>query len=307
MLPFILRRVTQAVPVLILVSFAVFSIMFLLPGDAATLMLQDTGASAEAVARLRAQLGLDQPPHMQYLRFVGNVLQGDLGTSLQSGRTVAQELRSSLPPTIELALAAMLVAILVGFATGILASLMRNTWGDTLMTGIALFGISMPNFWLGLMLIFLFSINLQWFPVGGTGGLDRLVLPAVTLGFAFAGSIARLTRSSMLEVLDQDYVRTARAKGVFTRTLVLGHAFRNALLPVVTVLGLQLGQLLAGTVVVEFVFARQGLGSLLLASILTKDFQVVQIGILFAAIVYLVTNLLVDILYTFIDPRIRRA
>jgi peptide/nickel transport system permease protein len=175
------------------------------------------------------------------------------------------------------------------------------------MTGIALFGISMPNFWLGLMLIFLFSINLQWFPVGGTGGLDRLVLPALTLGFAFAGSIARLTRSSMLEVLDQDYVRTARAKGVYRHRLVLGHAFRNALLPVVTVLGLQLGQLLAGTVVVEYVFARQGLGSLILASILTKDFQVVQIGILFAAVVYLVTNLLVDILYTFIDPRIRRA
>jgi peptide/nickel transport system permease protein len=235
------------------------------------------------------------------------VIQGDMGTSMQSGRPVAQEILYSLPPTLELALAAMVIAILLGFSTGILAALMRNTWGDTAMTGIALFGISMPNFWLGLMLIFVFSIHLHWLPVGGTGGFERLILPAITLGFSFAGSIARLTRSSMLEVLDQDYVRTARAKGAHTWGLVMGHAFRNALLPVVTVLGLQLGQLLAGTVVVEFVFARQGLGSLILASILTKDFQVVQIGILFAAVVYVATNLVVDVLYTFIDPRIRRA
>lgn len=307
MLSYLASRLLQALLVLVLVSVAVFSILFLLPGDPATLMLSETGASAEAVARLRAQLGLDQPAHIQYLRFVGNALRGDLGHSLASGRRVTDEIITYLPATLQLALAAIVIAIVIGTLAGIVAALYQNTAIDTLAMVIALFGISMPVFWLGLMLIFLFSLRLGWLPATGQGGLDRLILPALALGITYSGTIARLTRSSMLEVLRQEYMTTARAKGLHPRIVIIRHGLRNALIPVVTMIGLQMGQLLGGAVIVETVFARQGLGSLTVSSIFAKDFRVVQGTILMSAVVYTGINLFVDLLYVLIDPRIRES
>jgi ABC-type dipeptide/oligopeptide/nickel transport system permease component len=305
MLSYLSRRILQAIPVLILVSIAIFSILYLLPGDPAALMLAETGASAEAVARLRTQLGLDQPAYIQYFRFVGNALRGDFGYSLYSGRPVIAEIRSYLPNTLQLALAAALIAILIGVVSGIIAALYQNSWVDTLMMLVSLFGVSMPIFWLGLMMIFIFSVQLRWFPTTGQGGLNRLVLPAVALGFAYSGTIARLTRSSMLEVLRQEYMTTARAKGLSEFLILIRHGLRNALIPVVTMVGLQLGQLFGGTVIVETVFARPGLGSLTVNSIFVKDFRVVQATILMSAVIYMGMNLLVDFLYTLLDPRIK--
>ena len=307
MVTFLARRLLQAIPVLILVSIAVFSILYLLPGDPATLMLVETGASAEAVAKLRTQLGLDLPPHIQYFNFVKNALRGDLGKSITSGRAVTTEIKTYLPPTLELASAAAIIAIIIGTITGIVAAIYQNSWIDALMTVFSLFGISMPIFWSGLMLIFLFSVRFHWFPATGQGGLNRLVLPAVALGFTYSGTIARLTRSSMLEVLRQEYMITARAKGLAERIVLIQHGLRNALIPVVTMVGLQLGQLFGGTVIVETVFARQGLGSLTVNAILFKDFRVVQGTILFSAVAYMGMNLVVDFLYTLIDPRIRES
>jgi peptide/nickel transport system permease protein len=307
MVTFLARRLVQSIPVLILVSIAVFSILYLLPGDPATLMLVETGATAESIAKLRTQLGLDLPPHIQYFNFVKNALRGDLGKSIVSGRAVTAEIKTYLPPTLELATAAAIIAIIIGTITGIVAAIYQNSWIDAFMTIFSLFGISMPIFWSGLMLIFLFSVRFHWFPATGQGGLNRLVLPAVALGFTYAGTIARLTRSSMLEVLRQEYMITARAKGLAERIVLIRHGLRNALIPVVTMVGLQLGQLFGGTVIVETVFARQGLGSLTVNAILIKDFRVVQGTILFSAIAYMGMNLVVDFLYTLIDPRIRES
>lgn len=305
MLTYLARRVLEVIPVLILVSVAVFSILYLLPGDPAALMLVETGASAEAVARLRSQLGLDQPAYIQYFKFVGNALRGDFGHSLYSGRPVIAEIRSGLPNTLQLALAAALIAVLVGVVSGIVAAHYQNTWVDILMMMVSLFGVSMPIFWLGIMMIYIFSVSLHWFPMTGQGGLSRLVLPAVALGFTYSGTIARMTRSSMLEVLRQDYMTTARAKGLSKLLVVLRHGLRNALIPVITMVGLQLGQLFGGTVIVETVFARPGLGSLTVNAIFVKDFRVVQGTILMSAAIYVVMNLLVDLLYTLVDPRIK--
>lgn len=305
MIVYLLRRFLQAIPVLILVSFAIFSILYLLPGDPAALMLSETGASAEAVARLRSQLGLDQPAYIQYFRFVGNALAGDLGNSITSGRPVITEIRSALPNTLQLALAAALIAVIIGVVSGIVAGLYQNTWVDTLMMMVSLFGVSMPIFWLGLMMIFIFSVRLHWFPMTGQGGLDRLILPAVALGFTYSGTIARMTRSSILEVLRQEYMTTARAKGLAEHVVLLRHGLRNALIPVITMVGLQMGQLFGGTVIVETVFARPGLGSLTVNAIFIKDFRVVQGTILMSAVIFMAINLLVDFVYTLLDPRIK--
>ena len=305
MIVYLLRRFLQAIPVLILVSFAIFSILYLLPGDPAALMLSETGASAEAVARLRSQLGLDQPAYIQYFRFVGNALRGDLGNSITSGRPVITEIRSALPNTLQLALAAALIAVIIGVVSGIVAGLYQNTWVDTLMMMVSLFGVSMPIFWLGLMMIFIFSVRLHWFPMTGQGGLDRLILPAVALGFTYSGTIARMTRSSILEVLRQEYMTTARAKGLAEHVVLLRHGLRNALIPVITMVGLQMGQLFGGTVIVETVFARPGLGSLTVNAIFIKDFRVVQGTILMSAVIFMAINLLVDFVYTLLDPRIK--
>lgn len=283
----------------------VFGILYLLPGDPATLMLVETGASAEAIEELRQELGLDQPAYRQYLDFVGNMLRGDLGRSVRTNQRVTDMIWAQLPATLELAFASMLIAITVGCSLGFVAAIRHNTWVDTVSMMLSLAGISIPIFWSSLMLIFFFSLRLNWFPATGQGGLDRLVLPAFALGITYAGLTSRLVRSGVLEVLRQDYVRTATSKGLKTRTVFSRHILRNALIPVVTIIGLQIGNLLGGTVIVETIFARQGLGTLTVNAILFKDFRVVQGAVMFIAVMYIMTNLLVDISYTYLDPRIR--
>jgi len=304
-LRFIVRRLLLAIPVLFGVTLAVFSMLFLVPGDPVKMMLAEFVTSPEQVARMRAELHLDEPILTQYGRFVGNALRGDLGTSIRSRRPVATEIAENIGSTARLALASMAVAVAVGIPLGLLAALLRNSWLDVGSMMVALLGVSMPSFWLGLLLIFAFSLELGWFPATGGGDLAHLVLPSVTLGAIAAALIARLTRSSMLEVLGQDYIRTARAKGLAWWGVVVRHALKNALVPVITIFGLQFGNLLAGTVIVETVFSRPGLGRLIVGGILAKDFPLVQGSVLFVAIAYVLINVLVDIAYAFTDPRIR--
>ncbi len=304
---YIVRRLLIVVPVMLGVAFMVFSAMYLIPGDAVDAMLRDTGATAEAMARLRAQMGLDQPFHVQFLRFLGVLASGDLGRSLVTGRPVADQIGSQLPATIELTLAALAIAVLIGVPLGVIAALRRGSWIDTGSMVIALIGVSMPNFWLGLLFILFFSLQLGWFPASGTGGWRYLVLPAITLGFSGVAIIARITRSSLLEVIHADYVRTAHSKGLKPRTVVVKHAMRNAMASVMTVVGLQFGALLGGSVVVETVFGRQGLGSLTVAAIQRSDLPLVQATVMLAALAFVLVNLFVDVSYSLLDPRIRYA
>jgi peptide/nickel transport system permease protein len=304
MLQYIGRRLIGAIPVLWGVATLVFVVMRLLPGDPAALMLSEGGGSAEAIAELRAEMGLDDPLVLQYGRYLSNLLQGDLGDSLFSHRPVVTTIAEQLPSTIELALAAMLVAIGLGTVLGIVAAVKHGTWLDTLATGLSVTGVSVPIFWSALILIWLLSLQLGWLPATGQGTLAHLVMPALVLGFASAGAIARLVRSSLLEVLGQDFVNTARAKGLREGAILVRHALKNAFIPVITVIGLQFGFLLGGTVVTETIFARQGIGRLMVDAILWKDFPIVQGVALLAALVYTVVNLGIDVAYAYLDPRI---
>ena len=305
MLTWVLRRILAVVPVLFGVTLAVFSMLFLVPGDPVKMMLAEFVTTPDQIAQMRAQLHLDEPVLRQYGRFVASAARGDLGTSIRSRRPVTTEIGENVGSTAQLAVAAMLVAIGLGVPLGLLAALARNTWLDVASMGTALLGVSMPSFWLGLLLIFVFSLHLEWFPATGGGDLPHLVLPSVTLGTIAAAIIARLTRSSMLEVLGQDYVRTARAKGLGGFAVVVRHALKNALIPIITIFGLQFGNLLAGAVIVETVFSRPGLGRLIVGGILSKDFPLVQGVVLFVATVYVLINVLVDVAYAYADPRIR--
>jgi len=304
---FVARRVLAVMPVLFGVTLAVFSMLFLVPGDPVKMMLAEFVTNPDQIAQMRAQLHLDEPILQQYGRFVGNAVRGDLGTSIRSRRPVATEIAENMGSTAQLALASMAVAIGLGIPLGLVAALGRNSWLDVAAMVVALLGVAMPSFWLGLLLIFAFSLHLGWFPATGGGDLHHLVLPAVTLGMIAAAIIARLTRSSMLEVLGQDYVRTARAKGLAWWGVVVRHALKNALIPIVTIFGLQFGNLLAGAVIVETVFSRPGLGRLVVGGILAKDFPLVQGAVLFVAVAYVLINVLVDVAYAFVDPRIRVA
>ncbi|MCC7354615.1 MAG: ABC transporter permease [Anaerolineae bacterium] len=305
MFRFAAQRLVQAIPVLVGVSIAVFGVLYLLPGDPVSAMLAGSGASAETIAGLRRQLGLDEPVPVQYLRFLAHALQGDLGRSFTQNRPVTALIWEQFPHTLALAAAALLIGVTLGFGLGIVAAVRHKTWIDTVSMAVTLLGISMPQFFLGLVLIFIFSYRLGWFPVTGQGGLARLVLPATVLGLGSATLIARLVRASMLDVLRQDYLVTARSKGLPEKVVILRHALRNALIPVVTVLGLQIGWLLGGAVVTEVVFARPGIGRLLVDAILAQDFPLVQGTVLFVVFIYVVVNLFVDVSYAIIDPRIR--
>ena len=305
MLIYLARRVLAVVPVLFGVTLAVFSMLFLVPGDPVKMMLAEFVTSPDQIAQMRAQLHLDEPLPQQYGRFVANAFRGDLGTSIRSRRPVVTEIAENVASTAQLALASMAVAIAIGVPLGLLAALFRNTWLDVGSMVVALLGVSMPSFWLGLLLIFVFSLHLAWFPATGGGDLPHLVLPSLTLGTIASAIIARLTRSSMLEVLGQDYVRTARAKGLAWWGVVVRHALKNALIPIITIFGLQFGNLLAGAVIVETVFSRPGLGRLIVGGILAKDFPLVQGTVLFVAASYVMINVLVDVAYAFVDPRIR--
>jgi peptide/nickel transport system permease protein len=302
---YILRRLVATIPVLLGVTLAVFSMLHLVPGDPIRMMLGEFQMTPEQIEQIRATLDLDRPLYEQYPLFLYNALQGDLGTSIRTRRPVLTEIGDRIGSTVQLALAGLGVAVVIGVTLGIIAAVRQNTWADMSAMVIAMLGVSMPNFWLGFLLIFVFSLHLGWFPAAGGGTFRHLVLPALTLGVSAAAVIARLTRSSMLEVLRQDYIVAARAKGLKNNVVVLRHALRNALIPTVTILGLQFGQLLAGTVVVETVFGRPGIGRLIVTAILEKDFPVVQGVVLVIAVTYVLINLLVDVTYAFLDPRIR--
>lgn len=305
MLRHIGTRSLTAVPVLFGVATIIFFMMHILPGDPAQLMLYETGASAEDVEELREQLGLNDPLYIQYRNYLLDAVQGDLGQSFYTKQRVTTMLSEQLGSTIELAVAAMLISTTLGVILGVVSALRQHTWIDNASMIFALAGVSLPSFWLGLMLIFLFSLQLGWLPAVSGGGLEQLILPAVTLGIGGSAIIARLVRSSMLEILRQEYVVTARAKGLPGYTVAMRHALRNALIPTVTILGLQFGYLLGGTVVVETVFSRQGIGRLAVVAIKGKDFDVIQGWALLIAAIYIVVNLLVDISYAWLDPRIR--
>ncbi len=301
---FVVARLLWTIPVVFGVSLIVFGIMKMVPGDVAQ-VIAGTEGTAEDIELIRRSLGLDRPVHEQYLIFLGNSLQGDFGRSAVTRRPVVEEIGSRVWPTAELAIAALLIALVVGLAAGIVSATRQYTIWDNLATFISLIGVSMPVFWLGLMLVLLFSVTLGWLPSSGAGTPAQLVLPAIALGSASTAIIARQTRSGMLEVLRQDYVRTARAKGLTERTVLVGHALKNALIPTVTVAGLQVGYLMGGAVLAETVFARPGLGRLLVDSIARRDIAVVQTTIMLLSVTFVLINLLVDLLYVKLDPRIR--
>lgn len=304
MLLYIARRLLTLIPILFGVSLLTFAIAKLTPGDPVVLMLGNL-ATPERVAILRAQLGLDDPVLVQYGRFVWNALHGDLGVSIRGQRPVMQDILERFPNTLELTLLAMALAVMGGVTAGIVAATARNRWVDTGAMTLALVGLSVPSFWLAILLILVFGIHLKWVSVTGGAGFKDLILPSVTLALAPGAVLARLTRSSILEVMREDYVRTARSKGLTERTVVMGHVLRNALIPVVTVIGLQIAGLLGGAVFIESVFARPGLGRYAISAIAARDYPQVQGVVLFAAAIYVLVNLAVDVLYGYIDPRIR--
>ncbi len=305
MTTYIAQRLASAVPVLVGVSILVFAMLHLVPGDPVTVMLGQGGASSEQAERVREELGLKDPLYVQYLRFISRAAVGDFGRSIRSNVPVSEVIAAQLPSTLELAVSAMLLAAVLGVGMGMLSAYRHNSWLDTATMLIAMLGVSTPSFWLGLVLLFVFGVQLGWVPITGQGGLVRLALPAITLGFVLAAPIARMTRSSLLDVLNKEYMRTARAKGLRAFRLAAAHALPNALVPVVTVLGLQFGWLLGGTVIIEQVFARQGLGNLIVTAILNRDFPVVQAAVLLMAVTFVLINLLVDLMQVWLDPRVR--
>jgi peptide/nickel transport system permease protein len=312
MFRFVLGRLVAVVPVLVLVTAGVFFLIHLTPGNPIDAMMAES-ADAGVKAELTRQLGLDQPIHVQYVRWMGRLLHGDLGRSIRNNQPVVEDVGRRLRPSLELALLAVLIALVVAFPLGILSAARRNTPADGAGTAFALIGICMPNFLIALLLIFLFGVTLRWLPVSGytdpfedpVNGLRSLALPAVTLGLALAAVITRTLRSSLIEALSEDYVRTGRAKGLSERAILGRHALKNSLIPVVTVLGLQLGGLIGGAVITEYVFALPGVGRLVVDAVFARDYPLVQGVVLLIALGYILTNLLVDLVYGWLDPRIR--
>jgi peptide/nickel transport system permease protein len=332
MLNYIIKRLLALIPILLGVAIIVFLIIHLIPGDPAQTMLGER-ATPESLERLREQMGLNDPLHVQFGRYIKDLVRGDLGRSIMSNNPVSSELKQRFPATLELSFFAMLFAVLVGIPAGIFASIKQNSWFDNLSMMVALVGVSMPIFWLGLMFIWLFAVELGWFPPSSRIGvgldfqpitnlyvidsiiqmnftalkdiLHHLFLPAVALGTIPMAIIARMTRSSMLEVLRKDYIRTAYAKGLRKKVVIIKHALKNALVPIITVVGLQFGVLLGGAVMTETIFSWPGLGKYLVDAIYARDFPIVQGGILFFAGVFVFVNLIVDLSYATVDPRIQ--
>jgi ABC-type dipeptide/oligopeptide/nickel transport system permease component len=301
---YLVRRLLLTIPVLFGVATLVFSLIHFIPGDPAQAMLGE-GAAPEDVAQLRERLGLDRPLLVQYGSFLGGLARGDLGVSLRNDQPVLQQIVERMPATAELAFASMAVAVLIALPLGIVAAVWRGTAVDYGAMTLSLVGISIPNFWLGPLLAIVFAVELGWLPVGGRGTLAHLVLPSVTLGAALAAILARMTRASLLEELREPYVLAARAKGVSRTRAILHHAFRNSLIPIVTILGLQFGVVLTGAVITETIFAWPGIGRLLIQSISFRDYPTVQGCVLLIAVTYVGVNLITDLTYGFLDPRIR--
>ena len=331
---YILRRLIQLIPVLLGISLLVFAFLHLIPGDPAVTMLGDR-ATPEALEKLRERMGLNQPLPLQYLSFLGSLLNFDLGTSIFTGVPILDEIKLRWPATFELSVIAMLIALAVGIPAGVIAAVKKNSWIDNLTMSGSLLGVSMPVYWLGLLLVYLFAVNLQWLPPSGRIGINvgysfepitgffifdaivqgnfsalgdilaHLALPAITLSTIPLAIIARITRSAMLEVLSQDYIRTARSKGLKEMIVINKHALKNAMLPVVTIIGLEVGTLLGGAMLTETIFSWPGSGSWIYGGILQRDYPIVQGGVVFVAFIFVLVNLLVDISYAFLDPRIQ--
>ena len=304
MTAYLIRRLGQAIPIAFLVASLVFSLIHLIPGDPVEMMLGE-GAERGDVERLRHELGLDRPLGVQYLSYMGGLLRGDLGSSLHFGEPVTKLLLERYPATILLALASMIVALAVALPLGVLAAYYRNSFADHLSRFFALLGVSLPNFWLGPMLILVFAIHLDLFPVSGRSGPASLVLPAITLGTALAGLLTRMVRTSLAEELHRPYLVTAEAKGLTRSAVVLRHALRNASIPVTTVVGLQFGALLTGAIITETIFSWPGVGRMVIQAIQFRDYPLVQGGVLAISLTYVMLNLLTDLLYALLDPRIR--
>ena len=305
MLLYLIRRLLFVIPVVIGVLTLVFLMRALVPGDPIEIMfLGQVPPDPDTVADIRRELGLDKPLPLQYVQYVVGVVQGDLGKSVRTRRPVLDEIRDRYPNTLILAAASLVVALVVGLTTGVLAAVYKDSWIDTVTMFLALFGLSMPAFWFGLMMIQTFGVYLRWFPVMGSGSFRHLVMPALTLGLIASTVQARVARSSMLEVLSSDYVRTARAKGLSRAVVILRHALRNALVPTMTILGLQVGGLLGGAFIIEAVFAWHGVGELAVQAISQRDFPVIQGIIVVVATTYVLVNVLIDLSYRLLDPRI---
>ena len=302
---YLLRRLALTVPIILGIVIVTFLIVQLIPGDAVSAMQGQLKMSAQQMEEMRQALGLNDPLHVQLGRYLAQLAQGNLGRSLFGAQPVALLISSNIGATIQLTLAAMLVAIVIGVPLGVFAAIKQGSAWDVVATTTAMLGVSIPAFWLGLMLIQLFAVTLGWLPITGDRGLRGLIMPAVALGVAEAAIITRLTRSSLVEILGLDYVRTARAKGLIERAVVWQHALRNALLPLLTMIGMQFGTLFGGAVIIENVFSRQGLGALATQAVINRDFPVVQGCVMVAAVLYVLVNLLVDVLYAVADPRIR--
>ncbi len=306
MFRYFLYRLAAVIPVLFGVSIAVFVMVRLVPGDPVQLMFTNQPLpSPERLEEIRHQLGLDLPIWKQYLNYLTGVLQGDFGQSIRSRQPVFEEIVQRLPNTLRLTFASLAVAITVGILAGVLSAVYKGRWIDKVSMVVSILGISIPGFWFGLMIMLLFGVRLEWLPVSGATSWKHLVMPAITLGLISSAIIARLTRASMLDALGQDYVRTARAKGLRGRTVVTRHALRNAFIPVVTIIGLQIGGLLSGAFIIETVFAYPGIGQLAVTALQARDFPVIQGIVLMVAAIYVCVNLLADLVYGFLDPRIQ--
>ncbi|MCE5242289.1 MAG: ABC transporter permease [Syntrophobacteraceae bacterium] len=304
MLGYIAKRLFQSIGVLIGVTILVFCLIQLIPGGPA-LMILGEDASAEQIAMVNHKLGLDRPLHIQYLDWLGKVCLGDFGRSFQDNREILPDLLSRMPATLELLVAAMFVAMLIGIPIGIASAVRRNSILDNVGRVFALLGVSMPSFWIGLLLILIFAKDLRWLPSAGREGWTSVIMPALALGFAMAGILMRMVRSSVLEVLREDYLKTARAKGLSEKVVILKHAMRNAILPVITTIALQVGNLLGGTVVIETVFAWPGIGRFCYMRMLQRDIPTIMGNLLLYAILVCILNIITDLLYALFDPRIR--
>lgn len=306
MFRYFLYRLVATIPVLFGVSIVVFFMLRLVPGDPVRLMFANQASpSPERIEEIRHQLGLDLPIWRQYVNYVTGVLQGDFGLSIRSRQPVFEEIVQRLPNTFRLTSASLAVAVTVGILAGVLSAVYKGRWIDRVSMVVAILGISIPSFWFGLMIMLLFGVRLEWLPVSGATTWEHLVMPAITLGLISSAIIARLTRASMLEALGQDYVRTARAKGLSGRTVIVRHALRNAFIPVVTIIGLQIGGLLSGAFIIESVFAYPGVGQLAVTALQARDFPVIQGIVLLVAVIYVCVNLIADLVYGFLDPRIQ--
>lgn len=287
--------------------FLVFFINYLLPGDPVLSLLDPSTATAEAVANLRKELGLDQPLYVQFIEYFSDFLHGNFGQSIVNSEPVLPKILSQFPATFALTLTSAILSIVIGVTFGVLSAIYQNSWIDIIARLIGLFGISMPTFWSGILLILMFSVQLNWLPAMGSDNWKTLVLPSLSLGFVGAGFIIRLVRNSMLEIIHEPFIVTLRAKGLSERVIMYRHALRNALIPAITVIGLNIGEMMAGTVVIETVFSRQGIGRIVADAIMAKDLPVIQGVVFFSAIIYILVNLLVDLSYSMIDPRVRRS